>query len=175
MSSGGLFAWGEFIRSERKLEVHVRHNLGLVRYHVASQSASHDSYMRELDMRGRCHYPGSSGVPAAEFEGLAHDLAFAEDFLTGRADVLRRAAIKEADETRESSALDTAHAVGDFRRIQQLKTQFRAKQYREVISTAEQLNYPGILGQSEQRMIEIARDRVKKEKTRHFRWLSWLR
>ena len=59
-SSGGKFAWGEFIRGDRKLEFHVRYNLGLVRYHVGTESASHDYYMREIGVLERCHYPGFS-------------------------------------------------------------------------------------------------------------------
>jgi len=46
--SGGHFAWGEFFREERRLELHIRRSLGLVRYHVGDQSASHEAYLREL-------------------------------------------------------------------------------------------------------------------------------
>jgi hypothetical protein len=174
-SSGGFFAWGEFVRAERKLEVHFRWNLGMVRYHATEQSAAHDYYMRELGVREVCRYPGFSGVPAAEFEGLAHDLALAEDFLTGTAEVLLRAAAKESKDMEEGREPYMARAVGDFRRIEQLRAQFHAKRYSEVISTAEQLGYPGILSQSERRMIEIASERASEVKTRRFRWLSWLR
>jgi hypothetical protein len=75
-SSGGTFAWGEFVREDRRLELHVRFNLGLVRYHVGTESASHDYYMRELGVRERCHYPGFSEHPKQAFLGLAHDLGF---------------------------------------------------------------------------------------------------
>ena len=32
VGSGGAFAWGEFIRKDRRLEVHFRHSLGEVQY-----------------------------------------------------------------------------------------------------------------------------------------------
>ena len=47
-SSGGPFAFGDFVRGDRRLELHVRHGLGLVRYHFCPHSASHECYMKEL-------------------------------------------------------------------------------------------------------------------------------
>ena len=75
--SGGNFAWGEFVRKDRRLELHFRQSLGLVRYHVGDQSASHESYMQELGAWDQCRYPGFSEVPAAAFHDLAHDLGVA--------------------------------------------------------------------------------------------------
>lgn len=46
--SGGKSVWGEFVRKDRRLELHFRHSLGLVRYHVRKWNASHEAYMREL-------------------------------------------------------------------------------------------------------------------------------
>ena len=57
-SSGGPFASGEFVRGGRRLELHVRESLGLVRYHLGSHSASHEYYMKELGVWLRCEYPG---------------------------------------------------------------------------------------------------------------------
>ena len=99
--SGGNFAWGEFVREDRRLELHFRQSLGLVRYHVGDQSASHESYMRELGVWDRCRYPGFSEDPAAHFHNLAHDLGLADDFLSGWAAVLRTAAAREASDTAE--------------------------------------------------------------------------
>ena len=99
--SGGNFASGAFVRKDRRLELHFRYSLGLVRYHVGDQSASHESYMRELGVRNQCHYPGFSEDPMAAFRDLAHDLRFADDFLSGSAKVLRTAAKTEATDTSE--------------------------------------------------------------------------
>lgn len=63
-----------------------------MRYHVGEESASHDSYMRELGMQERCHYPGFLEDPKDALLALAHDLAFADDFLTGNGALLRQAA-----------------------------------------------------------------------------------
>jgi hypothetical protein len=57
-SSGGPFAFGEFVRGDRRLELHVRESLGLVRYHLGLHSASHEYYMKELGEWPRCDYPG---------------------------------------------------------------------------------------------------------------------
>lgn len=92
--AGGNFASGEFVCEDRRLELHFRGSLGLVRYHVGDQSASHESYMRELGVWDQRHYPGFSEDPAAAFHDLAHDLGLAHDFLSGPATVLRTAAAK---------------------------------------------------------------------------------
>jgi len=94
LGSGGRFAWGEFVRDDRNLELHFRQSLGLVRYHVGDHSAGHESYMRELGVSEQCKYPGFSSDPMNAFLSLARDLAFADDFLTGDALILRRAALK---------------------------------------------------------------------------------
>src|SRR6185437_338549 len=73
-SSGGHFAWGEFIRGDRRIELHFRHNLGLVRYHVGDESALHESYMRELGVWRQCEYPGFSDEAIGAFRELKHDL-----------------------------------------------------------------------------------------------------
>ena len=54
--------------------------------------------MRELGVREQCHYPGFSEDPKEAFLGLAHDLAFADDFLTGNGALLRQAAKKESSD-----------------------------------------------------------------------------
>jgi len=50
--SGGKFAWGEFVQGDRRLEFRVRSNLGLVRYHVESESASHECFPRNASANG---------------------------------------------------------------------------------------------------------------------------
>jgi hypothetical protein len=89
--SGGKFAWGEFVRKDRRLELHFRHSLGLVRYHVRKASVSHEAYMRELGVWAQCRYPGFSDNPMDAFHDLAHDLQFAGDFLSGRGESVGRA------------------------------------------------------------------------------------
>jgi len=94
--SGGAFAWGDFVRGDRKLELHFRYSLGMVRYQIDGQSAAHERYMRELGVWEQCRYPGFSQDPLAAFRDLAHDLEYADDFSSGSGEVLRRAAGREA-------------------------------------------------------------------------------
>ncbi|HEV2304033.1 MAG TPA: hypothetical protein VGR93_00810 [Candidatus Acidoferrales bacterium] len=159
-SSGGDFAWGEFFRADRRLELHFRASLGLVRYHVGDQSASHEFYMRELGVLDQCRYPTFSNDPMSAFEGLLHDLGFADDFLDGSAEKLREAAAKE--EVVESDRQEDAMAgnVGDKRRIEQLHKCFHDKEYREVVNLARALKYPNRLSESERKMVEIAQTRA---------------
>jgi hypothetical protein len=155
--SGGNFAWGEFVREDRRLELHFRQSLGLVRYHVGDQSAFHESYMRELGVWDQCRYPGFSEDPAAAFHDLAHDLGLADDFLSGWAAVLRTAAATEASDTAAQNKRDMAGYVGDVRQRQQLRQRFREGRYGQVVALAETLKYPDQMTESERRMVEIAR------------------
>lgn len=158
--SGGNFAWGAFVREDRRLELHFRHSLGLVRYHIGEQSASHESYMRELGVRNHCRYPGFSDDPMAAFRDLAHDLGFADDFLSGSAAVLRTAAASEASDTAEQDKRAMAGYIGDARERQRLREQFREGNYPEVVGIAQTLKYPDQMTDSERRMVEIARKRT---------------
>lgn len=158
--SGGLFAWGDFVREDRRLELHFRYSLGLVRYHVGQDSASHESYMRELNVWDQCQYPGFSDNPMDAFAGIAHDLSFADDFLSGSATVLRAAAAKETANTAAQQADLAAGYVGDKRKLDQLRQSFREKQYSEVVRLAGELKYADRMSESQRRMVVIARKRV---------------
>jgi hypothetical protein len=57
--------------------------LGLVTYHLADASLSHEDYMRCV-ARDKAEYPGFSEDPMDGFKHLANDLEkFASDFLSG--------------------------------------------------------------------------------------------
>jgi hypothetical protein len=83
--SGGNFASGEFLRGNRKLELHFRYDLGLVSYHLDSRSLSHEMYM--LSVLGKRHvsrYPGFNSDPLDGFRDLRVDLEeYGTDFLSG--------------------------------------------------------------------------------------------
>ncbi|HVU26863.1 MAG TPA: hypothetical protein VHG71_03915 [Verrucomicrobiae bacterium] len=83
--SGGAFAEGEFVRGDRKLELHFRYSLGLVTYHIGKLSLAHGDYMRALlDKNGKNHYPVFSEEPLAGFEALRQDLVeHCSDFING--------------------------------------------------------------------------------------------
>jgi hypothetical protein len=91
---GGTSAIGEFRRGERRLELHVRRSLVLVRYHFGEESLSHEDLVRGVRALERIstepEYPGFSDDPAAGFRHLRADLdRFGDIFLTGGAKAYR--------------------------------------------------------------------------------------
>ncbi|MGA3049092.1 MAG: hypothetical protein ABSD67_20835 [Terracidiphilus sp.] len=91
-SSGGYFASGEFVRDTRRLELHFRHSLGMVTYHLAARSMSHQDYMRSaLGRQFASHYPGFSHDPLDAFRDLNMDLKeYGNEFLDGSDSALLR-------------------------------------------------------------------------------------
>jgi hypothetical protein len=100
-SSGGISDSGRYVKGDRSLELHFRHSLGLVTYHIGDLSLKHEEYMRQCAPLGGAQYPGFSDNPLEGFKHLAHDLyAYATDFLSGTGEQLRMA--KAAAEKRNS-------------------------------------------------------------------------
>jgi len=155
--SGGHFAWGEYVQGTRRLELHFRESLGLVTYHVADCSASHEAYMRGLGVWEQCRYPGVSNEPLDGFADLAADLRHAQDFLSADALVLRRVAAQERECAAAMSEELMAGAVGDTASLEKMRSYFRARSFREVVAIFEQLKYPQRLSPSDLKMVEIAR------------------
>jgi hypothetical protein len=93
-SSGGEFACGEYIRGDRRLEIHFRFELGLVTYHIGSSKLLHTDYMRALLAKaGGSRYPGFSDDPLDAFRDLAYDVEhFCSDFLSGDGAEFKRCA-----------------------------------------------------------------------------------
>ncbi len=84
-SSGGHFARGAYARENRKLELHFRHSLGLVTYHLAGRKMSHQEFMTSLGVAKDARYPGFRDDPLEAFADLAHDLKYyCGDFLFGK-------------------------------------------------------------------------------------------
>jgi hypothetical protein len=83
--SGGEFATGTFRRENRRLELHFRYSLGLVRYHLNDQSIPHSAYMWSvIGEPNLSHYPGFSDDPLDGFRSLRSDLEeYGSDFLSG--------------------------------------------------------------------------------------------
>jgi hypothetical protein len=91
---GGPFAIGEFRKGDRRLELHFRRALVLVRYHFGEQSLSHEELVRGVRGTDRIaaegQYPGFSDDPATSFRRLRADLErFGAIFLTGGAKAFR--------------------------------------------------------------------------------------
>jgi hypothetical protein len=111
-SSGGDFARGSFKKDDRILEIHFRHALGLVTYHIGHDSLRHEVFMRALlGQGGGNRYPGFSSDPVSGFHGLRYDLEhFASDFLNGGGDDFRRC-VGEAKDAVNLSAFSTDGAA----------------------------------------------------------------
>lgn len=90
-SSGGVFAWGQYVRGDRRLELHFRHSLGLVTYRLGDESASHDWLVRCIT-GAQGSYPGFSDEPLDGFRHLRDDIqTHCSVFLRGDDDQLRTA------------------------------------------------------------------------------------
>ena len=94
VDSGGASAGGEFRRADRRLELHVRTSLALVRYHFGEESLAHEDLVRGVRALDRIaeegQYPGFSEDPMAGFRHLRHDLErFGAIFLRGGAKAFR--------------------------------------------------------------------------------------
>lgn len=82
--SGGWFASGCYRRGDRTLELHYRHSLGLVTYHIGRESLDHETYMRFVGAFGRNHYPDFPKKPLESFKHLADDITeYCSDFVSG--------------------------------------------------------------------------------------------
>ncbi|HEX4948070.1 MAG TPA: hypothetical protein VFZ34_15465 [Blastocatellia bacterium] len=161
--SGGNFASGVYVCGERRLELHFRGSLGLVTYHWGDASVSHQFYMQMLLGKiGGNQYPGFSTDPLDGFRHLAYDLQrFADDFLKGDGEVLRRAAAKEQDERLLQDRISMAKAVGDTRKRTAVRALFRGQRFREVVEILESLQYPDLMTESERKILEISRRRTR--------------
>jgi hypothetical protein len=99
-SSGGHFAWGEYVRGERRLALHVRWALGLVTYHFGDVQASHESYVRVVHgISGGNAYPGFSADVLDGFRHLRLDLErYGATFLRGTDEELRSLLVRVDDQ-----------------------------------------------------------------------------
>ncbi|HEV8383673.1 MAG TPA: hypothetical protein VGQ11_02295 [Candidatus Acidoferrales bacterium] len=92
IGSGGKFASGEYVRNDRRLELHFRFSLGLVTYHIGNLTLTHEAYMHALlGSNGGNKYPRVSDDPLEAFRDLAYDLKnYCGDFLAGDGDEFAR-------------------------------------------------------------------------------------
>ena len=90
----GPFATGEFLKGDRRLELHVRSKLTLVRYHFGDEWLAHEDLVRGVraleGISTEPQYPGFSADPMASFHHLRHDIErFGAIFLRGGAKAFR--------------------------------------------------------------------------------------
>lgn len=163
VGSGGAFAWGEYVRGDRRLELHFRHSLGLVTYHVGDLAIAHSPYMVALGCDQAARYPGVADDPLAGFRDLAHDLAnlAAADFLAGSADILREAASVAAADAPRRHREYMAWAAGDLEKRQRARQRFHAGDYAAARALLESLEYPDLATTVELQMLKLAQTRTR--------------
>jgi hypothetical protein len=167
MSKFGPYARGDYVRKDRRLELHFRYSLGLVTYHIGDVRVSHDVYLRALTKgAGGNQYPGFSDDPLDGFRHLANDLQkFCGDFLSGGGEVLLVAARDQRAREDIESTIYAARAVGDERERRKARELFREKKYREVLELLGNLKYPELMNGSEKKMLEIAQRNIDRNDT----------
>jgi hypothetical protein len=155
--SGGPFAWGEFVRADRRLVLHYRNSLGEVTYHAGSVVVGHVSYMRSLGVLENCRYPGFSREPLQVFRDLAHDLRFADDFLHGDASILVTASTQEKVKSDSESERVMADYSGQTKVLAKMREDFIAGKYRAVVAAYEELPLPHLLTDAQIKLVQLAR------------------
>lgn len=113
VSSGGRFASGFFVRGNRKLELHFRYSLGLVRYHFGAHEVSHDDYLWALlGPSGGNKYPGFGEDPLDGFRDLVYDLEhYGRDFVSGEDETLEKLFQRAKTRPKGLNALGTNDAI----------------------------------------------------------------
>lgn len=158
-SSGGLFCEAEFSDGVRVLELHYRYSLGLIRYHLADHTVSHQAYMETLGVADACAYPGFSDDPIDGYRGLLSDLErFGADFLSGDGHILKQAAKTESVRTEQENREAMIAYVGDKSKRLEARDQFKIKNYPRVVELLESLQYPDDLSTAERKMFELAKE-----------------
>ena len=127
-SSGGHFAYGQFICGDRVIELHYRWSLGLVSYKVDNLILGHEDYINLLGKHGQNKYPNFSDEPNDAFKCLKFDLEnLMEDFTENNASLFRQKASEKAFEIEKQQAIknnaDMKIYSGDQRIIDQAKVE----------------------------------------------------
>ena len=161
-SSGGTYAWGEYVCGDRRLELHFRHSLGLVKYWLGKLAVSHEAYMTALGVRRQAAFPSVSKDPLEAFGHLAHDLErFGDDFLRGQGRVLAAAADAEAREVEARTKAATALSTGAHDKIEEAREAFKDGKWDEVVRLLGTSSRAGQLPEGDKRRLEIAKRRLK--------------
>jgi len=158
-SSGGPFCEAEFVGADRKVELHFRHGLGLVRWHVGDISASHGAYMEALG--GSASASGSQDDKMEAFRCLARDFSLIRtDFIEGEGGGLAKAAkTEEANDVAKNRELMVGY-TGDAASRSQARDAFRSEDYAKVVRLLSGLSYPEDMTSTEKEMYALALKRV---------------
>lgn len=165
-SSGGHFAYGQFICGDREIELHYRWSLGLVSYKVGNLVLGHEDYINLLDKHGQNKYPNFSDEPNDAFKCLKFDLEnLMEDFAKKNAILFRQKALEKVFEIEKQQAIknnaDKKIYSGDQRIIDQAKVEFKNGNYLQVDKLKRQIQHPALLTTTEKKIFELNDERKK--------------
>ncbi len=158
-SSGGPFCEAEFAGVNRRVELHFRHSVGMVRWHIGDISASHGAYMEAL---GRsASYPRSQDDEMEAFGCLARDFSLIRtDFIEGDGGVLAKAAVAEEAHNAARHRKLIVGYVGDTAARSHARDAFRSEDYAEVMKLLGGLRYPSEMTPAEKKMYTMALKRA---------------
>jgi len=85
LASGGHFASGVYSKGSRRIELHYRYGLGIVRYHIGEHSLDQGAYMRLLGKYAESQWVRVTMDKTLDgFHRLLYDLQnFCQDFFSG--------------------------------------------------------------------------------------------
>ena len=159
-SSGGHFAFGQFVSADRQIELHFRWSLGLVTYRVGNVVLGHEDYINLLDKHGQNKYPNFSDEPNDAFKCLKFDLEnLLQDFAENNAIQFRQNAPGKVIEIAKYQAIkdnaDKKIYSGDQRLIDQAKVEFKNGNYLQVDKLKRQIQHPDLLTIIEKKLFEL--------------------
>lgn len=162
VSCGGPFCEAEFSLGPRRIELHFRRQLGLVRYHIGNVNASHKSYIQALSAETESQYLQIYHDPMDGFRRLAHDFALIRsDYMENEAQILIKAAEAERRWNAEQNKRMMVFYSGDSRTKSKARDAFREGKYDAVVKLLNKLQYPNDLTLAEQKMLAIAHRKLK--------------
>ena len=165
-SSGGHFAYGQFICGDREIELHFRFSLGLVTYKAGNLVLSHEHYIDLLNKHGQNKYPNFSDVKNDAFGCLKSDLEnLLKDFTENNASQFRQKAHEKIKEIEKKQTIknnaDKKIYSGDQRIIDLAKVEFKKGNYSQVEKLKSQIQYLELLTATEKKMFEFNDSRNK--------------
>lgn len=159
-SSGGHFAFGQFVCGDREIELHFRWSLGLVSYKADNTVLGHEDYINLLDKHGQNKYPNFSDEPNDAFKCLKFDLEnLMKDFTENNAVQFRQKGPEKAIEIeKQQEVKNKANKKiysGDQQKIDQAKIEFKNGNYVEVDKLKKQIQHPDLLTETEKKIFEL--------------------
>jgi len=159
-SSGGHFAFGQFVCGDREIELHFRWSLGLVSYKADNTVLGHEDYINLLDKHGQNKYPNFSDEPNDAFKCLRFDLEnLLKDFTENNAVQFRKKGPEKAIEIeKQQEVKNKANKKiysGDRQKIDQSKIEFKNGNYVEVDKLKKQIQHPELLTETEKKIFEL--------------------